>query len=297
VSTLARNQESIDEGAPAPRAPRVLRRRAVDGAAALLLIGVLLLPGRFYAMAPAAFLRIPVEALAGVAVVLALPRRLARILVAVGAGLAGLLAVGRIADAAFTVVLARTFDPVFDAAFLGDAVEFVRTQVGGPGAVVAVVLAIVAVGAVVALPALAGVRLADVVNRHRGPAVRLLVALGAVWLGAALLGWPLAAGTTVSDAEARAVQIDAGLRDRAVFAAQTQRDAFAGIPGNQLLSALRGKDVVITFVESLGRSAIENPDLASQIDPALDADTSRLTAAGLTAHSGTAPSSAAIGSR
>src|SRR4051812_25660555 len=208
-------------------------RRVVDALAALLVIVVLLLPNRFYAMTPAAFLRIPVEALAGVAVVLALPRRATRLVVGIGAGLAGLLAVGRIADAGFAVVLARRFDPVFDAPFLGDAVEFVRTQVGGLGAAAAVVVAVVALAAVVALPAFAAVRLVGVVDRHRRPALRTLAALAPVWLAAQVLGWPVAASATFADAGGRAWQVDAGLRDRSVFAAEVHADAFADVPGDR----------------------------------------------------------------
>jgi hypothetical protein len=261
-------------------------RRLIDVAAALVVLGVLLLPNRFYAMTPGAFLRIPVEVLAGVAVVLALPRRAARIAIGVGAGVAGLLAVGRIADAGFAVVLARRFDPVFDAAFLGDGVEFVRTQVGGLGTAAAVVAAVVALAAVVVLPGLAAVRLAGVVDRHRRPALRTLAALAAVWLAAELLGSPLAASVTVADAGGRVSQVDAGLRDRAVFASLERNDAFAAVPGQQLLRGLRGKDVVLAFVESYGRSAVESPTLAPTINPALDADAQRLAAAGYSGRSG-----------
>ena len=93
-----------------------------------------------------------------------------------------------------------------------------RTQAGLPGAVGAVVLAVVLLGAVVGLSALAAVRLAGVVDRHRGASVRAAAALGAVWLAAAALGSPLAARTVVADAADRVGQVDAGLRDRAVFA-------------------------------------------------------------------------------
>jgi hypothetical protein len=261
-------------------------RRLVDALAALLVIVVLLLPNRFYAMTPAAFLRIPVEALAGVAVVLALPRRAARLVVGIGAGLAGLLAIGQIVDAGFAEVLARPFDPVFDAPLLGYAVDFVRTQAGLPGAVGAVVLSAVLLGGIVALSALAARRLAGVVERHRGASIGTAATLGAVWLAAAALGSPVAARTVVADAADRVDQVDTGLRDRAVFAAQTHTDAFAGVPAARLLAGLRGKDVVVAFVESYGRSALESPDLAPRIVPALDAGTRRLAAAGFTARSG-----------
>jgi hypothetical protein len=263
-----------------------LRRRLVDAVAALVVLGVLLLPNTFTTMTPTAFLRIPVEVLAGVAVVLALPRRVARVVVGIGAALAGLLAVGRIADAAFTAVLARPFDPVFDVAFLGNAVEFVQTQIGGLGTVAAVAGVVLALAAVVVLPAFAAVRLADVVDRHRRPALRTLAALAVVWLVAELVGWPVAASVTVAAAASRAKQVEAGLHDRTVFAAQVGDDAFADVPGNALLTRLRGKNVIIAFVESYGRSAVESPRLAPMVDPALEADTRRLAAVGYGARSG-----------
>ena len=63
-------------------------------------------------------------------------------------------------------------------------------------------------------------------------------------------------------------------------------DAFAGVPGADLLTKLRGKDVLLTFVESYGRSAIEDPAMASVIDPVLDDGTRRLQAVGFAARSG-----------
>ena len=51
----------------------------------------------------------------------------------------------------------------------------------------------------------------------------------------------------------------ASLRDERVFAAQAADDAFRATPPDELLTGLRGKDVVLTFVESYGRSAVEDP--------------------------------------
>jgi hypothetical protein len=274
------------ESVPAGSRRSSLRRRLVDVVAALAVLGVLVLPNTFTAMTPTAFLRIPVEVLAGVAVVLVLPRRAARVAVGVAAAFAGLLAVGRIADAGFTAVLARPFDPVFDVAFLGNAVEFVQTQVGGLGTAAAVVAVVVALAAVVVLPALAAVRLAGVVHRHRRPALGTLAALAVVWLAAEVAGWPVAASVTVTDAAGRAKQVEAGLHDRTAFAAQVHDDPFADTPGDGLLTRLRGKDVIIAFVESYGRSAVESPWLAPMVDPVLQADTRRLAAAGYGARSG-----------
>jgi hypothetical protein len=53
-----------------------------------------------------------------------------------------------------------------------------------------------------------------------------------------------------------------------------------------LLPDLKGKDVVVAFVESYGRSAIENPDLAPGIDKVLDNGSRELKAAGFASRSG-----------
>ena len=226
---------------------------------------VLLLPSRLADLGPAGFARLPVELLAGTAAVLALRRRWARVLVGVGAAAAAVLAVGRVADMGFDEVLRRPFDPVLDWPFVGDALEFLRTQVGGAGAAGAVVAGVVAVLALVALTTLAALRLARLVARHRRPAARTLAAATAVWAVAALLGLdtasgrPWAARTVVGDAAFRTTQVAAGLRDRAAFEAQARVDAFAGTPAADLLTGLRGKTVIVAFVESYGRSAVQDP--------------------------------------
>jgi hypothetical protein len=52
-----------------------------------------------------------------------------------------------------------------------------------------------------------------------------------------------------------------------------------------MLTALRGKDVVVAFVESYGRVAVADPQIAPQIGALLDAGDSRLRAAGFASRS------------
>ncbi len=61
---------------------------------------------------------------------------------------------------------------------------------------------------------------------------------------------------------------------------QAKVDPFQNTPGNQLLNGLRGKDVLLTFVESYGRYAVEDPKFAPPVDAQLDAATKRLDALG-----------------
>ena len=90
-----------------------------------------------------------------------------------------------------------------------------------------------------------------------------------------------AAGLAVD--EVRAVR--AGIKDRAVFADEIRRDRFRATPGDQLLTGLRGKDVVVAFVESYGRVSVENSSFSPGIAAVLATGTERLRAAGFHARS------------
>ena len=57
------------------------------------------------------------------------------------------------------------------------------------------------------------------------------------------------------------------------------------LPGNSLLSALRGKDVLIVFVESYGRVAVQDSSISSKVSAVLDAGTTQLHQAGFSAKS------------
>ncbi len=265
-----------------PAAPR--GRPVLSGAAALLVFAVLAAPRQVDQLTPAAFLRIPVEALAGVALLLVLPARHRRpAALAGGIGL-GVLAVLKILDMGFLAVLAQPFDPVFDRDRIGNALDVVSVPVV---AVVALACALVVV------VTLAVMRLSRVVDRHRTGSVRAVAVLSVAWLVFAVLGTqvvapvPVAARSAASLAVELAQQVPASIADQQAFDAQLAApDPFRATPPGDQLAGLRGKDVVLTFVESYGRSAVEDPGLAPEVDAVLDAGTRSLTAAGYSARSG-----------
>ncbi|HEV7625103.1 MAG TPA: sulfatase, partial [Streptomyces sp.] len=55
---------------------------------------------------------------------------------------------------------------------------------------------------------------------------------------------------------------------------------------DELLTGLRGKDVTFAFIESYGRSAIEDPEMAPHVGSALSEGTSKLREAGFSSQSG-----------
>jgi hypothetical protein len=299
----ARAEAAVAERAATP-APRPRWRRAlsltITVLAGALVLFALVFPNRLDQFAtPAAFLRIPVEGLLAAVLVLILPARAKRPLaVLLGAGL-GLLTILKIFDMGFYESLDRPFDPVNDWPLLSDAVEYVRRSYGGAGATGAEIGALVLVLAVLTLMTLAVLRLTRLVGRHPTATVRGTAVAGVAWVTCALLGAQFVPGVDVASRNAAGLAIyrtlltTEGLRDKIPFEREMNADAYRDTPGSQLLTGLRGKDVMVTFVESYGRVALQDPEFAPQIHALLDAGDQRLQAAGFAARSGwlTSPTS------
>jgi hypothetical protein len=259
--------------------------------ACLLILFALIAPNDVNRLTPAAFIRIPVEGLLGVALVLVLPARARRVAVALVGVILGLLTILKILDMGFFAVLARPFDPVLDWALLAFAVEFVSVTAGPGSAVGAAVTAVVLAIAVLILMTLSALRLTRLVGRHRTGATRSVAMLGIVWGTCAVLGVQILPGVPVASTSAadlayeRARQVPASLQDQKEFAAQAVVDAFRDTPGEKLLTALHGKDVIVAFVESYGRDAVENLEFAPQVGAVLADGNRRLSTAGFASRS------------
>ncbi|MET8258237.1 sulfatase-like hydrolase/transferase [Micromonospora sp. NPDC005205] len=281
------------DGADVEEQPkRSIAARLTTVLAALLVLLVLTVPYDYGRLNPAAFARIPLEALLVVALLLALPSRGSR-MVATLAGVAlGLLGLLKLLDLGFTASLSRAFDPVLDWALLDEGFAFLSESYGRPAAIgAAVTLAVV----VVVLPTLVTLsmrRLRGVVVRHRTGTTRVVAALVVVWVACAAFNVRVVEGVPVADTSATTLanghgfQVRLRLDDRETFGALIEADTFGDTPGDQLLTALRGKNVVVAFVESYGRDAVEDPEFAPWVGAVLDRGTSQLSATGFAAQSG-----------
>ncbi|MFD3501853.1 sulfatase [Streptomyces sp. NPDC058676] len=297
------HEESADEPqpvAPSPgwfgwrrRYPRASRGVSVGTSvlAGVLIALALLLPNRLDRTSLLSFVRLPVEGILLAVVLLALPPKPRRF-TAIGAGLfLGLFTVLKLTDMGFYQFLARPFDLVFDWILLNDATDFLRESFGRSGQVLVVTGVIVLLVAVLTLSTWAVVRLANVIDRHRTVAVPTTLVLGTAWvacftLGVQSGGTPFASKGNSEVLANRVEYVHNGLGDAKVFRKQAAVDAFADTPPDQLLTGLRGKDVLFTFVESYGRVAIDDPAMAPEMDATLAEGTSRLKAAGFDSRSG-----------
>ncbi len=285
----------------APVAPRGRLRSVLGGvltfAAAAVVYLAMVVPeavarpkeGSFVA---GAYLRVPIEAIFGGAILLALSprwRKPVALLFGLGLGFVGVL---KIVNMGFRMVLGRRFNPVLDWPLFSDGYNALTETDGRTTARLAVVGAILLTVVVMSVLTFAVLRLAKVTARYRNPARRTLVGLSAVWLALAISGVtlfpnaPVASDTAADLLKTTVKQVPAALRDQRQFADASRNDEYRDVPARDLVTSLEGKDVVIGVVESYGRTALTDPAMSAIVDPALNAGTEKLTAAGYSARTG-----------
>ena len=269
--------------------PRIRRavRLAITVLAVVIVWAVLVAPDRAWQLTPAAFVRIPVEVLALVAVALVLPTWPRRIVATVAGILFGLLTFDKILNMAFYGTIDRAFNPVSDWSSITPAVGVVRDTIGAT--LTNVVLVALWIGLILVVGAItaATIHITTVAARHRRGTVRGLAALTAVWALSAGLSLQFIPGSPVASTSATALAVaqvqayQAALSDPRVFTAATRSaDPEASIPASDLLTGLRGKDVLIVFVESYGQVAVQGTSFSPGIDAVLRQQNAMLTQAG-----------------
>jgi phosphatidylglycerophosphate synthase len=269
-----------------PRTRQALGLTITVLAVALLWVD-LLAPDKAWQLTPAAFLRIPVEGLVLVAIGLVLPDRWRRIVAGVAGVLLGVLTLANILNMAFFEFVDRAFNPVYDWGSILPAVGVVRDSIGPAGTDIA--LAGLGLGLLLLVAAItaAAIRVTTVAARHRRGVARGLAGAAVAWGVCAGLSVQLAAGFPVASttatglavAQVRATQ--AALGDHRVFAQDiSSSDPQAGVPAADLLTGLRGKDVILVFVESYGEVAVRDSSIAPGVDAVLRRSTASLASAG-----------------
>ncbi|WP_037640444.1 CDP-alcohol phosphatidyltransferase [Streptomyces bicolor] len=282
-----------DESDPAPGAGefRKYLRWTLTALAAVLIHVCLQMPNTLGNLKATEFMRLPAEAIIGAAVLLTLPRR-PRLIVAATTGAAlGALTALNVLDMGYNEFLGRHFNVVLDWELLDDAQSYMKDSLGGTTTTLLTIGLILLVVALIALVALATIRVGEVLARRKADASRGALIAGTVWItctafGLQVAGVPIAADHTAGVIKVHARRAMDTLRDEAQFARDAKADTFGNTPPAQLVPDLRGKDVIFTFIESYGRSALEDPEIAPGVTGTLDTSTKALTDAGFHARSG-----------
>ena len=277
-----------------PSAPRGRIRTAVGiaftAAAVVLVWGALVAPNRPNDITFDAFARVPLEGLIVIALALVLPRNARRVLAWIVGPLLGVLVVVKLLDVGFFAAFDRPFNPVEDWRYTSIGVETLRASIGRTRADLVVAGVVVIAVAALVLPTLALLRVTRVASGHRTVSTRAIAALGVAWalcwaVGAQLAGEPVASTSAAELAVHEVRAVEAGLQDGARYAAAIRHDRYAHTPADRLLTGLRGKDVLLIFMESYGKVAVQGSSFSPQVDATLTSGTRQLQAAGFSAAS------------
>jgi hypothetical protein len=268
---------------------RAVAARLVTALAVLFLWFSLIFPDQPSRFTLGTFFRLPIELLILIALGLVLPGWWRRAMATVVGLVLGLVVSLKIVDMGFFSVLGQPFNPLTDWSYLTSAVGFLRDSAGPFRTGAAVVAAILVLVAVLLALIWSALRLTRFTSQHRASSAWTVCTLAVIWLLCAALGVQVAGGPVASTGAAAFTRQE-------VDAALTADDALATASGGELLTGLRGKDVLIVFIESYGRVAIEDPEISPEVNEVLNRGTDSLRAAGFSARSGflTSPTYAGI---
>jgi phosphatidylglycerophosphate synthase len=266
------------------RAPRpVLRPRGMTVIAFAVVWAALVMPTDREQLSGAVLLRLPLEIVLVMGLAL-LPWRRSRTAIAALAGLLlAVLVLLTTLDLGFQAVFDHSFDPVGDWSYLGPGVGVLGESIGSGWAHVVAALAAFAAGSVLIGVPLAVVRLVAVAAEHRRTSIATAASFGLVWGLLAVTGTTVAAAGAADLTATEVDAVRAGLADRQAFADEIAADPYATAAQRDpasLLSGLAGKDVLLVFVESYGRVAVQGTSYSRGITQVLDESTAVLDAAG-----------------
>lgn len=202
--------------------------------------------------------------------------------------LAVLLAAGvifRIADIAAFQVFARPFNPVFDTYLLADGFHFLTTTFGFIAAVAAAIALLVLASGIVFASFFSLARLHQLLRVKPTLSIAVVLAGLLIWIGASSAGWPRASRYFYDQFAMHISNTVTSIKDLREFRDLVDVDVYADTPGDALFSALRGKDVLVIFVESYGRTLLDKQEYSEQFVPFLNGTTNALEAAGFQSRS------------
>ena len=272
-----------------PRSPLV---SPVLNTVALVVVWLaLVVPQRPEQLTAAVLLGIPVELLVFLGLALVLPSVWGRVVAALAGVMLALVVVGSVLNLGFYEAFDRPFNPLTDPGYLGSGLDLMRASLGRGGEIVVSGLIVLGFAAGIAVCVWSVLRTRRTVRSAPRVWTPVLVALALVWAvagvgGARVGGIPVAGTPAASLVSDQVDEVRAELRDRAVFEQDLTHDAYALTPGRDLLTHLRGKDVLVVFVESYGRVAVEDSWFAPQIDRTLTSADARLGRLGFHSRSG-----------
>ncbi len=266
------------------------RRMSVMIIALALAYLILALPNQTSVIGSRSWLVPPIELPLLLAALWSLPRRLQKHVAALAGTALLLLLLLKLADMVAFQAYWRIFDPISDWLLLGPGWNVLRGTVGAdrawPLAVGLVVILLLAWGLMMAgLVLLARHGRKD--NMGRMPLALWIMAAGLLTGSLSSVFWadtPRPAGSSRLVVE-HVMQSRQNLHDLAALKEHARHDPVAQTPADKLLSGLKGHDVLFVFIESYGRTVLEDARYADVMRSRMAAIDEELGHAGFGARS------------
>ncbi|MET0171267.1 MAG: sulfatase [Agrobacterium vaccinii] len=243
------------------------------------------LPDHPDALGYGAFARLPLEWPLIAILALILRGLLRRVVILLSGAVVFLVLFLKLADIGVQSAFQRQFNPYLDIKMLGDGWNLISRTIGTPAAVAALAGGLILIVLVAAVFLMSLRWMAQARGRLRQMLLGAFAAILVIGGSALLLGKPQVEFGTPTYLSARLTLIVRSAADMQVFEQQLA-SGLGPRDGKDLFQAVKGKDVVLIFVESYGRSAVEDPRYSGLILPRLSAIDKQIEAAGLHAASG-----------
>jgi hypothetical protein len=246
-----------------------------------ILFLALALPNHPDALTPGALAVLPLELPIIVALLLlsAPPGRSGTALRVATVAFLSVTTVLKVVDYSFFTAFDRPFNLAFDMPLLHAGWRLLSGSSGVPAAVACAAAALIALFIMILLIWWATGVVVSASICGRRPAAAIAVGLTGFAGLAAASG--LASAMTVSFAYGHAGAVLKAARDIAALEAEAAADPVARLPADAFLARLGGRDVILAFVESYGRSTHDNPLYAATTHAALETVESDLRRRGL----------------
>jgi len=252
--------------------------------AILLVLLALLIPNRISELGAASFF-FPFEILLFCGL-LFLPGRMGLVAHWLMATLLALGVIFKCADMATYHVFARPFNPVFDFYLFANGMNLLNGAIGNVGAFLVALLLVLVVLVIIAGAFWVLGRVQWLLHMQTHRSALILGGGSLLWLVLFFINSPIAGVQFYQHLSTHARDIITTAADIQSFDAELDKTDPISLGDEQLFAQLRGKNVLVVFVESYGRTALDDPEFAPHIRPLLARTTSELNAKGFSVRSG-----------
>ena len=260
------------------------KRNPLKISALVFIFLALLSPNRLSSITPLAFASIPLEALL-LGLLLLAPGLTGRVFRCLAACLLATGILFKLADLGTYQAFDRPFNPVLDGNFLPNGMNLLQGAIGPIGAYsVAILLVVLLVGIFVLVYAALGCVQTLLRVSPKASGFGLLTGL-LVWAAISIGGWQKTTTPFYDLLSMHVANTLSSFVDLKTFNTVVDSDPYAAVPDDSLFAKLKGKDVMVVFIESYGRTVLDKSDFAEHIRPLLAESTAKLAANGLQSRS------------